>query len=153
MGFAIVFLAVALNGAHFIINLLPDKNQFVAAVATDLLHQPVSIKKARLEGNASHPLLILNDVKLGRQRLGEIQVGVNLWRSLWDWAWVTDHVVVSDLQLSNQMMTPKSSEQSYLINWVMSQPDIFFQRVNLEWQTTHHTLLQIQHLTFQAQKL
>ncbi len=151
-GSLIVLLSIALNGAHFIINLLPDKNQFVAAVATGLMNQPVTVRSVRLEGSAIHPLVVLTGVSIGNQKIKHVNAGLNLWRSLLDRAWVTDHIFVSDVSLASATHENASLRiQPRLVNWVMHQPDIAFQQVNLDWKNDQHKLLRVRHLALRFQ--
>lgn len=150
MGLGVIVLAVFLNVARFVVTQIPDKNQFIAAIASGFLKEPVSIKKVHIEGSPIHPVVVLSDVKIGVQTLGKIQVGMNLWRSLWRWTWMTDHIVVNDLKLFSQSQSSAQSDHGRLMEWLMAQPDIIFQRVDFSWQAKKKYLpLQIQQLVVQ----
>ena len=131
--FVIIFLAILLNFSHFIINLIPDKNQFVSAMATSFLGKNVSVDQVTLGGSAAHPVVRLSGVAVGEQQIKTIKVGVNLWESFVHQAWLTDHIFISDVDLHQHYFNGKGHVKSNdaLINWLMVQPDIVFQHVQV----------------------
>ncbi|PIZ04279.1 MAG: hypothetical protein COY58_04810 [Gammaproteobacteria bacterium CG_4_10_14_0_8_um_filter_38_16] len=136
----IIALTVLLNSSYFVINRYYQNNVIFSKIASDVLKQPVQIKRIHIGGFSFLPIFIFHDVNLN-SAIGsttyfrDISVKVNLWDSLWKKRFVTSEIQINGLQLKINEHKKNNTASSFFsaVNWIVSQPEIELQNTKLTW--------------------
>ncbi len=103
---AIVAIAVAVSSARLLLPEMPEYKSDLETLAAQRLQHPVAIGSLSASWRGVSPALSLHNLRIedgrfenGALEIGEVQVVVDIWRSLRDWRWQTRLLEVRDLSV------------------------------------------------------
>jgi hypothetical protein len=121
----------------------------------------VQIKQAEIDGFWWQPEFEFHAINVGRVQLNQLEVSINLWRSIMQRQWVTDEIIIDHLQLRVDQDAQKNMHISgvsssaisieknndlliSIIAWIKSQPRIIFSnaRIDLHQANGGHFFIQ-----------
>ncbi|OGT44138.1 MAG: hypothetical protein A3F13_05910 [Gammaproteobacteria bacterium RIFCSPHIGHO2_12_FULL_40_19] len=159
----VISFFIVCNITYFVLNILPQRNQIFSAVASRLLQQSVEIKHTEIEGFLFRPVFVFHDITLGQVHLHELQITLNVWRSILERQWVTEQVVIDRLHIQ----VHRDREQHYQISgltttaidlsqqpppliaffsWIGTQSEIIFSKTQVDLHHENGTYLPIENL-------
>lgn len=126
IGVLIVAVAVLINGAPFFLNLMSFKNKMVDDVLTDVIHEPVVVKKVHLSGDGFFPRIVLQQLEIQNHSvdIAKLSIRFNLFKSLWSGKLVTDYFKMDGLIYSPKHSQTSSLQSLDFIRWLLRQPKV-----------------------------
>lgn len=151
IAFYVVLIGVILQASYFGLNYFPDRNKIVSEIAAQLMQRPVQIHMVSFDGSILEPVLSLQDVTIAGRvpiQLQQLQVIIDVWKSLDRQQWVTKKFVIDGLKLridqndKNNVRVGESGLSAALFSlqslqdiaaWVLVQPQVDFLQTQIAW--------------------
>jgi uncharacterized protein YhdP len=168
---AIVFLAVLLSAARLLLPYAPDYQLRAENWASKILQQPVEVKQVEPSWHVFQPQLKFENVQILNKnqshpliQIKEIDVGINLLKSLFTWRIVPGVIIISGADLTvtqgvnhkiivNGIQAPATVQSNDneidikdILGWLFAQGEIYLQNINLIWHDQTGRMLTLQNI-------
>ena len=151
----LIFFAVTVTIARALTPLLNHHHHDLIRYAETILHRPVTIEKIETKWKGFCPVMSLHNVTIfdktnGRAlfKLGNLQVGLDITKSLWQHKFIINRLfiegmrivltqhpekgwVIKGFTIDNHGMNNTSQNAKAMMSWLLLQPQLVLQHVNI----------------------